>query len=146
MVYSPRMPSPSFYPAALRLRWSCLLAASLLLGLVPALEAQNATPKPDLLADNGGFEKTQAPSENLWDGVDSNGTLAGFTFSPNVITEKGSFAPLAMPPSIAFVDLNGDGKPDLITADPAGFFRFYPTSGTAAKPAATAAASVMSSW
>ena len=133
------MRSPSPYPVATVLRWLLLPAVSLLPGLAPTLRAETAPPKPDLLADNSGFEKSQAPSENLWDGVNSDGTLAGFTFSPGVITEKGSFAPLAMPPSIAFVDLNGDGKPDLITADPAGYFRFYPNSGTAAAPKFTTA-------
>ena len=39
-----------------------------------------------------------------------------------------------MPPSVAFVDLNGDGKPDLITADPTGYFRFYPNDGTPTAP------------
>ena len=120
-------------------RWLLLPAVSLFLGRTPALRAEPATSKPDLLADNGGFEKSQALSENLWDGVNGDGTLAGFTFSATVITEKGTFAPLAMPPSVAFVDLNGDGKPDLITADPAGYFRFYPNSGTTAAPRFTTA-------
>ena len=129
------MRSPLPFLAASRC-WSLpLLAASFLLGpgTGPA-SAQSPAPKPNLLADNGGFEKASPPSENLWDGVNSDGTLGGFTLSPPVVTDKGSIAGVAMPPSVAFVDLNGDGKPDLITADPTGFFRFYPNVGTATEP------------
>ncbi len=118
-------PSPS--PSRL------FLAAWLACGLACA-SAQTPAPKPNLLADNGGFEKAAPPSENLWDGVNGDGTLAGFNFSPPVVTDRGGFSGVAMPPSVAFVDLNGDGKPDLITADPTGYFRFYPNSGTATEP------------
>ena len=132
------MRSPSPCLEASLIRGLFLPAVSLFLGLASSLMAESA-PKPDLLADNGGFEKTQPASENLWDGVSSDGTLTGFTFSANVVTERGNFAPLAMPPSVAFVDLNGDGKPDLVTADPTGYFRFYPNSGTATAPRFTTA-------
>ena len=125
------------FPSLVRL--SLLSVCSLLLGPSPAVLAENAPPKPNLVADNGGFETAQDPAENLWDGVNSDGTLCGFNASPNVLTERGNFAGLAMPPSIAFVDLNGDGKPDLITADPTGYFRFYPNSGTPTAPKFTTA-------
>ena len=138
MVYPATMRSPSPCLEASLLRWLFLPAVPLFLGLASTLTAEPA-PKLDLLADDGGFERTRSASENLWDGVSSDGTLTGFTFSANVVTEQGSFAPLAMPPSIAFVDLNGDGKPDLITADPTGYFRFYPNSGTATAPRFTTA-------
>ncbi len=89
------------------------------------------TPAPNLLS-NGGFEDGFRATDNLWDGVDSDGYLAGFRFSAQVVSERGALGALAMPPSVALVDLNGDGKPDLLVADPTGYFRFYPNHGTAA--------------
>ncbi len=83
---------------------------------------------------NGGFEDPTTAEDNLWDGVDSGGYLSGFRYSARALSEKKSFDGVAMPPSVAFVDLNGDGKPDLITADPTGYFRFYPNVGTAKEP------------
>ncbi len=103
----------------------------LLLFLLPACALADAT---NLFGENGGFERSAETVDNLWDGVDGDGHLAGFNASAPVVTESGAFGGLAMPPSVAFADLNGDGKPDLITADPTGYFRFYPNSGTAAAP------------
>lgn len=91
-------------------------------------------PAPANLLHNPGFEEGSHTEDNLWDGVDSDGALTGFPFSAETVLEDGKFGQLAMPPSVAFVDLNGDGKPDLLTADPSGYFRFYPNSGTAAAP------------
>ena len=41
---------------------------------------------------------------------------------------------MAMPPSVAFADLNGDGKPDLLVAGPTGYFFYYQNRGTATEP------------
>ena len=83
---------------------------------------------------NGGFEQISGTEDNLWDGVDADNYLSGFRYGASVVTDHNDFAPVAMPPSVAFVDLNGDGKPDLLTADPTGYFRFYPNHGTAKAP------------
>jgi hypothetical protein len=83
---------------------------------------------------NPGFEDGSHSEDNLWDGVNDDGALAGFTMSTNVVLENGSFGTLAMPPAVGFADLNGDGKPDLITADPNGYFHFYANRGTAQAP------------
>jgi hypothetical protein len=102
-----------------------------------------AEPSPaanaNLFANNPGFEGSTEDVDNLWDGVNSDGTLAGFTFSASIVADNGKFSGVAMPPSVAFIDANGDGKPDLVTADPSGFFRFYPNSGTPAAPKFTSA-------
>ncbi len=95
--------------------------------------AQQPAKAPNLFGDTGGFERSTT-IDNLWDGVNGDGSLAVFTFSAKVVTERGNFSGLAMPPSVAYADLNGDGKPDLLVADPTGFFHFYPNVGTAAEP------------
>jgi hypothetical protein len=112
------------------------LLLALLAVAVPVrrISAQIGPPKPNVLGPTGGFEQIDEIQDNLWDGVSSEGTLANPTYSAKVITENGSFSGLAMPPAVAFVDLNGDGKPDLVTADPTGFFRLYANSGTLTEP------------
>ena len=131
-------PSPMRFPSSP----GRLAAFTLLWALAAApcpLAAQGGAAKPaNLFGDTGGFERSTV-QDNLWDGVNGDGSLAGFPFGAEVVTEKGNLGRIAMPPSVAFVDLNGDGKPDLITADPTGFFRFYPNSGTATAPKFTSA-------
>ena len=109
---------------------------TLLMGILISLACcrqVDAAPPANLLL-NGGFEGGTHSVDNLWDGVDSDGYLAGFRFSAPVVTDRGTFGPLAMPPSVALADLNGDGKPDLLAADPTGYFRLYRNRGTAAAP------------
>ncbi len=105
----------------------------LLLLVPPGLYAAGETANPNLIL-NHGFEEPSIVEDNVWDGVDSEGYLSGFRHSARAVTETSNFDGVAMPPSVAFVDLNGDGKPDLVTADPTGYFRFYPNVGTAAAP------------
>ncbi len=109
---------------------------SILLPLVwlTALPLPRAHADGENLIQNAGFETPGTVEDNLWDGVDSNGNLDGFRYNAHAITQNKSFDNIAMPPAVAFVDLNGDGKPDLITADPTGYFHFYPNVGTAKEP------------
>lgn len=85
------------------------------------------------LINNGGFEQFST-RENLWDGVDSDGYLAGERRSLPAVTESGAVADLPLPVSVNFADINGDGLPDLVMADPSGFFRAYINSGTKTAP------------
>ena len=110
-----------------------LLVSSLALAGAACLAAADPNPNPNVLPDPG-FEDATVAEDNLWDGVDSAGYLSGFRHSAHAVSENRSFDLVAMPPSVAFADLNGDGKPDLIVADPTGIFRFYPNSGTPTAP------------
>jgi len=105
-----------------------LLPAFLFLGLAAAdLRAE------ENLISNGGFTQF-TPTDNLWDGVDGEGFLAGFRRGTYAVTESGKIGGQDMPISVCFADVNGDGLPDLITADPAGILRAYINSGTKTAP------------
>ncbi len=109
-----------------------LTLSFLLFGAAPA-GAADPNPNPNLIP-NPGFEDGAAAEDNLWDGVDGDGNLSVFRHSARAVTENHSFDRIAMPPSVAYADLKGDGKPDLIVADPTGYFHFYPNVGTAKAP------------
>lgn len=85
------------------------------------------------LVANGDFTKF-TPVDNLWDGVDGAGFLAGFRRGTYATTESGKVGGQEMPISVSYFDVNGDGLPDLITADPAGVLRAYINSGTKTEP------------
>lgn len=94
---------------------------------------------PDLVLAQGkqilsdGFERFST-SDNLWDGVDSDGYIAGERFSVPALLETGSVGNVSMPISVAVADLNADGLTDVLTADPVGYFRLYLNSGSPAEP------------
>ncbi len=46
-----------------------------------------------------------------------------------------SYAPTPFAPSLSFVDVNGDGLPDLIVASPLGYLYWYPNIGKKGQPA-----------
>lgn len=81
---------------------------------------------------NGDFQRVQIEND-LWDGVDRQGFLAGFPNTVRAITERG-FGNIAMPVSPVMKDLTGDGKKDLMTADPLGYYRIYINEGTEEEP------------
>jgi len=87
---------------------------------------------------NGDFAKA-TPQENLWDGVDAQGFLAGNVRGTYALTESGKVGNLPLPGSVTFVDLNGDKLPDLVTADALGILRVYFNSGTQTEPKFTTA-------
>jgi hypothetical protein len=104
--------------------------------LLPSLlAAQQPAPAvvPKDAIRNGGFERTlQTP--NLWSGVDKDGFLAGFRGALPVMNESGRVADTPMPVSVSIGDLNGDGLPDLLSADVLGYIRVYFNSGTKEQP------------
>lgn len=85
------------------------------------------------LITNGGFERFSA-QDNLWDGIDSDGFLAGRRVGVDALAESGTFRTIAMPMSIAAGDLNGDGLEDIMAADPYGYFQIYFNRGTKTAP------------
>jgi len=110
------------------------LLALALPGLAYGQTAPNApAKKPRNLIYNGSFESSWQ-ADNLWDGVDNDGYLAGARGSVEAVTERGTVEALALPVSVQVGDLNGDGLPDLLTADLEGYFRVYFNSGTKTEP------------
>ncbi len=88
----------------------------------------------------GSFDDT-APKYVPWAGVDDLGNLHGIDGKQISVDDAGTIQVAGggrgsanFAPGIASVDLNGDGKNDLILADSFGFFWFYPNSGTPSKP------------
>ena len=82
---------------------------------------------------NGDFTKFKA-QENLWDGVDAQGFLAGNAVGTYAVLENGRIGSLQMPMTVHFADMNGDKLPDLVSCDPSGIVRIHFNSGTPAEP------------
>lgn len=101
--------------------------------------ASASAPGSENVISNPGFEQLASPQDNLWDGVNADGFLAVPRRSLDVLTERASLGAMAIPPCVQFVDLNGDGKPDLLVVDPTGFFWAYFNSGTREEPKFTRA-------
>ncbi|MEQ1860484.1 MAG: VCBS repeat-containing protein [Chthoniobacteraceae bacterium] len=108
-----------------------------LIGLATAVFAQTpATPTPAPGGNaviNGTFLKFKG-QENLWDGVDAQGFLAGNAVGAYAVTESGRIGTLAMPMTAHFTDMNGDKLPDLVSCDPSGILRVHFNSGTPTAP------------
>jgi hypothetical protein len=104
-------------------RSSALLA---LLALAAPAFGQN-------LVKNGDFTKFTS-TDNVWDGVDSSNFLRGFQRGTYAVTDSGKIGDQPMPISVNYVDVNGDGLPDIVTADPTGVIRAYINSGTKTEP------------
>ena len=105
-------------------------------------DALAQTPAPPAPAPNGNavvngdFAKFTAV-ENLWDGVDAQGLLAGNPVAAYAVTESGKIGNLQMPMTVHFADMNGDKLPDIVSCDPTGVVRVHFNSGTATEPAFT---------
>ncbi len=117
---------------------SAALVSSCLFALTPfPLAAQQARPARELIA-NGGFERAFR-QDDLWDGVRLNGQLGLMRHSVRALTERAAIGEMAIPPSIRFVDLNGDGLNDIVAAVGAGYIFVYWNSGTPTEPKFTQA-------
>jgi hypothetical protein len=82
---------------------------------------------------NPGFE-TGFRRDNIWDGVDSTGALAGERGALPILTTSGTIADTSMPVSVSVADLNGDGLPDIAAMDVLGYLRVYFNTGTKTEP------------
>lgn len=107
-----------------------LLAALAAGGTAPA---QAPAPAPTNLVRNPGFE-SGFRLDDLWDGVDATGFLAGNRASLPVLTSGGGIQPSPMPVSVSAADLNGDGLVDIAVMDPIGYMLVYFNSGTKTEP------------
>ncbi len=110
-----------------------LAVALLALCASPKILAQTPPPAPKNLVNNGGFEASSR-RENLWQGVDNAGNLAGERGQAPVLTLSGAIADTPMPISVSVADMNGDGLLDIVTMDVLGYLRIYFNSGTPQEP------------
>ncbi len=72
-----------------------------------------------------------------WAAVDDAGNIHGLDGQQIAVADDGSIGLNSFGPSIAVGDLFGDGKPDLVLADSAGFFWLFRNHGLPNKPAFT---------
>ncbi len=84
------------------------------------------------LVSGGDFERSST-RDNLWDGVDGDGYLAGSRYSVPALAESG-IRQVAMPVSVKLADMNGDKLPDIVSGDPLGYIWIYFNSGTPTEP------------
>ncbi|MCC7517858.1 MAG: VCBS repeat-containing protein [Verrucomicrobiae bacterium] len=129
----PSAPSPTLRS---RLRGAArgLAASAALLataGSVPAIFAQAAPPRN--LVPNGNFERV-ITFQNLYDGVDANGTLRVPRASGPVYLEGATMTPIPFAAAPCFVDVNGDKLPDIVCSSPLGSLYWFPNSGKKGAP------------
>ncbi len=109
-----------------------LIRACAFLGFAASALAQ--APTGGNVVVNGNFAKFTS-EDNLWDGVDSAGFLAGWKRGTYAVKESGKITDnVETALSVDFVDVNGDKLQDLITSDAAGYLRAYINVGTKTEP------------
>lgn len=106
----------------------------MVLGGAFSLLAQTTPPAgPKSVVRNGGFELART-RDDLWDGVDSSGYLAGEKGQVPALSTNGDIAATSMPISVNIADMNGDTLPDIVTMDVSGYLRIFFNSGTKTEP------------
>ena len=110
----------------------------ILVGAVSLLDAQAPPPAPaptppKNYISNGGFEKV-ITFQNLYDGVDARGDVRVQRGESSVFLEGGNPETIPFACSPNFVDVNGDGLPDLVVASPDGHLYWYPNIGKKGGP------------
>jgi len=115
------------------MRFLTLLLSGVLAGAAGPVYSQTPPAAPKNMLANPGFE-TGFRRENLWDGVDTAGVLAGERATLPVLTTGGTIEDLAMPVSVSIADMNGDQLPDIVAMDPVGYLHIYFNSGTKTEP------------
>ncbi len=123
------------------MRISSPLAILAVLSVAQSLVAQAppaSSAPPKALLRNGGFELSRS-REDLWDGVDAAGFLAGEREQVPVLMTSGTVADSSMPVSVQVADMNGDSLLDIVTMDPTGYMRIYFNQGTKTEPKFTTA-------
>lgn len=135
--------SRNYLYGVMTMRLSPLVVVTLSIGFsgFPG-QAQTPAPKapagPKNLVSNGGFESSFR-RENLWDGVDNSGYLAGERGAVPILTTSGTISDNSMPLSVGIADMNNDGLPDIVTMDVLGYLRVFFNSGTKEAPKFTTA-------
>lgn len=127
--------SPSLldHKTAMR-RFAPFLSGLFVFHLLSALAQTPAPPAPPKsVLGNPSFE-TGFRRDNLWDGVDTTGALAGERGALPVLTTSGSLQETSMPVSVSIADMNGDQLPDIAAMDVLGYLRIYFNSGTKTEP------------
>ena len=117
------------------MRLLALLLSGILAGTVVPVYSQ-APPVPAApknMLSNPSFE-TGFRRDNLWDGVDASGALAGERGALPVLTTSGSIFDTSMPVSVSIADMNADGLLDIVAMDTLGYLRIYFNSGTKTEP------------
>jgi hypothetical protein len=104
---------------------TCLLA----LGIALPVSAQLGRDEAKNLLQNGGFEKKAPAADNLLDGINSNNEFQIEQIRVPVVGTGGGLGRANLPPSVAMVDLNKDGKTDVVAASPIGFYYVYFNQG-----------------
>ncbi len=92
------------------------------------------------LLENGDFEKSFKEEDNLLDGVNSKNELQLPTHRVPVVGSEGNLSRSDVPPGVALVDLNKDGKMDVVASSPVGhYYAYFNKSEDPAKPTFTQA-------
>ncbi len=113
-------------------RFVVLFASVVAFGCGPSLRADDAPAGPNLMASFNDFDDTPL-IEDAWGGV-IDSVISLPSGSQLAVSDSGAIKWTTFGPSCSVGDLNGDGLPDLVVADPRGYFWFFANSGTATKP------------